>query len=71
VFCTFLGRDAVHAAMAGKTNMLVGHWNNHFVHVPMKSSAGRRKQVSPEGKLWVTVLEATGQSSLTNKGDVK
>lgn len=66
VFCSFLGRDAVHAGMAGKTNMLVGHWNNHFVHVPMKSSAGRRKQVSPQGKLWVSVLEATGQSSLTN-----
>ncbi|GAB6095112.1 ATP-dependent 6-phosphofructokinase [Desulfatiferula olefinivorans] len=66
VFCSFLGRDAVHAGMAGKTNMLIGHWNNHFVHVPMKSSAGRRKQVSPQGKLWVSVLEATGQSSLTN-----
>lgn len=67
VFCSFLGRDAVHAGMAGKTNMLVGHWNNHFVHVPMKASAGRRKQVSPQGKLWVSVLEATGQSSLTNE----
>jgi 6-phosphofructokinase 1 len=64
VFCSFLGRDAVHAGMAGKTNMLVGHWNNHFVHVPMKASAGKRKQVSPCGKLWLTVLEATGQSSL-------
>ncbi len=66
VFCSFLGRDAVHAGMAGKTNMLVGHWNNHFVHVPMKASAGKRKQVSPSGKLWLTVLEATGQSSLKN-----
>ncbi|MBW2540363.1 MAG: 6-phosphofructokinase, partial [Deltaproteobacteria bacterium] len=26
VFCNFLGRDAVHAAMAGKTNVLIGHW---------------------------------------------
>lgn len=67
VFCSFLGRDAVHAGMAGKTNMLVGHWNNHFVHVPMKASAGKRKQVSPQGKLWLTVLEATGQSSLVNR----
>lgn len=66
VFCSFLGRDAVHAGMAGKTNMLVGHWNNHFVHVPMNASAGKRKQVSPHGKLWVSVLEATGQSSLKN-----
>lgn len=66
VFCSFLGRDAVHAGMAGKTRMIVGHWNNHFVHVPMDASSGKRKQVSPSGKLWLTVLEATGQSSLKN-----
>jgi 6-phosphofructokinase 1 len=68
VFCGFLGRDAVHAGMAGKTRMLVGHWNNHFVHVPMALSAGQRKQVNPSGKLWSTVLEATGQGSLKNPG---
>jgi 6-phosphofructokinase 1 len=66
VFCGFLGRDAVHAGMTGKTRMLVGHWNNHFVHVPMAVSARQRKQVSPKGKLWSTVLEATGQGSLKN-----
>jgi 6-phosphofructokinase 1 len=63
VFCGFLGRDAVHAGMAGKTKMLVGHWNNHFVHVPMHLSVGKRKQVSPHSKLWRTVLEATGQGT--------
>lgn len=66
VFCSFLGRDSVHAAMAGKTRMLVGHWNNHFVHIPMSASAGKRKQVNPMGKLWHSVLEATGQGSLKN-----
>lgn len=66
VFCGFLGRDAVHAGMSGKTRMLVGHWNNHFVHVPMALSAGQRKQVNPNGKLWSTVLGATGQGSLKN-----
>ncbi len=67
VFCGFLGRDAVHAGMAGKTKLIVGHWNNHFVHVPIDTSAGRRKQVSPDGKLWHTVLESTGQGSLKNE----
>ncbi len=67
VFCGFLGRDAVHAGMAGKTKMLVAHWNNHFVHVPMALSAGQRKQVNPNGKLWSTVLGATGQGSLRNQ----
>lgn len=66
VFCSFLGRDAVHGAMTGKTKFLVGYWNNHFVHVPMIASAGKRKHVDPNGKLWLSVLEATGQGSLKN-----
>jgi 6-phosphofructokinase 1 len=66
VFCNFLGRNAVHAGMAGKTNVLIGHWNNQFVHVPMKSVAGKRKEIDPKGKLWRSVLEATGQGSLKN-----
>ncbi len=66
VYCGFLGRDAVHAGMTGKTNMIIGHWNNFFVHVPIPMTAGRRKQVNPSGKLWQTVLGATGQGVLTN-----
>ncbi|MFW6334311.1 MAG: ATP-dependent 6-phosphofructokinase [Desulfosalsimonas sp.] len=66
VYCTFLGRDAVHAGMAGKTNMIIGHWNDTFVHVPVPITAGKRKHVDPGGKLWQTVLEATGQGNLIN-----
>jgi 6-phosphofructokinase 1 len=65
-FCSVLGRDAVHAGMAGKTRLLIGHWNNHFVHIPMSASAGSRKQVDTHGKLWRSVLESTGQGSLIN-----
>ncbi|HCY86221.1 MAG TPA: ATP-dependent 6-phosphofructokinase [Desulfobacteraceae bacterium] len=63
VFCGLLGRDAVHAGMAGKTNLLISYWNNHYVHVPMAASAGRRKSLDPEGRLWQSVLETTGQNS--------
>ena len=66
VFCSFLGRDAVHAGMAGKTKLLIGRWNNHFVHIPMAASAGKRKKINPHGKLWLSVLGATGQGSLKN-----
>jgi 6-phosphofructokinase 1 len=66
VFCGFLGRNAVHAGMAGKTKVLIGRWNSHFVHVPMESSVRKRKKVHPDGELWSAVLEATGQGSLTN-----
>lgn len=66
VFCGFLGRDAVHAGMAGKTKLIIGHWNNHFVHLPMAATVGKRKQVRPRGKLWTTVLESTGQPLMKN-----
>lgn len=66
VFCSFLGRDAVHAGMAGKTKLLIGRWNNHFVHLPMSASVGKRKQVDSKGKLWLSVLGATGQGPLKN-----
>jgi 6-phosphofructokinase 1 len=52
--------------MAGKTSMLIGHWNNQFVHVPMAVIAGKRKSVDPKGSLWRSALEATGQGSLKN-----
>ncbi len=63
VFCGLLGRDAVHAGMAGKTKLLVSFWNNHYVHVPMEASAGRQKRLDPNGRLWQSVLEATGQDA--------
>jgi 6-phosphofructokinase 1 len=66
VFCSFLGRDAVHAGMAGKTKVLIGYWNYTFVHIPMEASSVRRKQVDPKGKLWRSVLDATGQGSINN-----
>lgn len=63
VFCGLLGRDAVHAGMAGKTSVIISYWNNHYVHVPMAASAGRRKKLDPRGRLWQSVLETTGQKS--------
>jgi 6-phosphofructokinase 1 len=67
VFCGFLARNAVHAGMAGKTKLLIGRWNSHFVHVPMESSAGQRKKVNPDSELWTAVLAATGQGTLKNQ----
>ena len=61
VFCGFLGREAVHAGMAGKTKLLISFWNDHYVHVPMDASAGKRKRLEPDGRLWQSVLETTGQ----------
>ena len=67
VFCGFLGRNAVHAGMAGKTKLVIGRWNNHLVHIPMEEATSKRKQVHPDGELWAAVLETTGQGSLKTK----
>ncbi len=63
VFCGFLGQNAVHAGMAGKTNMVVGARNDEFVYIPIDLVVGGRKHVELNGKLWSSVLEATGQPS--------
>jgi 6-phosphofructokinase 1 len=64
VYCGFLGQKAVHAAMAGKTNLVIGTWNNHYVHVPIPKAVASRKKVHTDGVLWRSVLEATGQPPL-------
>ena len=61
VYCWNLARNAVHAAMAGNTNMLIGRWHGHFVHVPMPLATRFRKQVNTNGDLWAAVVESTGQ----------
>jgi len=61
IFCADLARMAVHAGMAGKTNMVVGRWNTVFTHVPIHLAISKRKHVDPQGNLWINVLEATGQ----------
>ena len=60
-FCLQLGMHAVHAGMTGRTNMLVGHWNNQFTHVPIRMVVHSRQKVDPAGKLWASVLASTGQ----------
>ena len=61
VFCLRLAQAAVHAAMAGRTAMVVGRWHGRFVHLPISLATGSRNQVDPDGDLWMSVLEATGQ----------
>lgn len=61
VYCLRLAQAAVHAGMAGRTEMVVGHWRGRFVHVPIPLAISSRNQVDPGGDLWLSVLEATGQ----------
>ena len=59
--CDSYARNAVHAAMAGKTDLIIGDWYSAFVHVPIPAAVASRKQINPEGDLWGAVIAATGQ----------
>ncbi|MCE5347957.1 MAG: ATP-dependent 6-phosphofructokinase [Bacteroidales bacterium] len=60
-FCSLLAQNAVHAALAGKTDFVVGFWNNLFTLIPIPMAVAKRKKIDVEGELWWNVLEATGQ----------
>ncbi len=66
IYCGFLGQNAVHAGMAGKTALLVSRYHGHYVHIPIKVAVGRRKELELNSPLWRSVLESTGQPSLKN-----
>jgi len=55
------GRRAVHAAMAGRTDMSIGFANASFFHVPLDLVTSTRKRLDPEDEIWMSVLAATGQ----------
>jgi 6-phosphofructokinase 1 len=61
VFCWNLARNAVHAAMAGNTELVMGRWHGRFVHVPLPLATRFRKQVDLAEDLWMSVIESTGQ----------
>ena len=61
VYCVRLAHNAVHAAISGRTEIVIGRWRGRFVHVPMSLTTRQRNTVDPHGDLWMSVLEATGQ----------
>jgi 6-phosphofructokinase 1 len=61
LLCDAMARYAVHAAMAGKTDVLIGLWHNEFLHVPISAAVASQKRLSPEGGTWLSVLATTGQ----------
>jgi 6-phosphofructokinase 1 len=61
-FCLRLGHAAVHAGMAGKTDIVIGSWRRRLTHVPIPTAVLSRKKVDTNGYLWQTVLSVTGQA---------
>jgi 6-phosphofructokinase 1 len=61
LLCDRLGRHAVHAAMAGRTGLVISFLNGQFVQVPIDVIAAGGKQLDLDGELWRAVLSTTGQ----------
>jgi 6-phosphofructokinase 1 len=61
IFCADLARFAVDAAMAGKTDMMIGFWHGEFTHVPLDAIQNVKKRIKPGQMLWRSILQTTGQ----------
>jgi len=61
IFCAQLGQYAVHAGMAGKTDLVIGQWNNNYTHVPIDLAISKKKFINPNSRFWFSVIDATGQ----------
>lgn len=61
LFCSMVGQYAVHAAMSGRTAVVIGQWNHYFGTIPIRLVVGSQKLVNINGTIWRSVLESTGQ----------
>jgi 6-phosphofructokinase 1 len=61
VYCGFLGQHAVHAAMSGRTGLVLGRRHGAFLHLPLGAVNSRSQEIDLAGPLWQSVLETTGQ----------
>lgn len=61
MLCDLFARNAVHAAMAGKTGVVIGFLHDRFIHVPIELLAAHTKRLDPGSGWWHSVLQTTGQ----------
>lgn len=61
VLTSALALNAVHAGMAGKTEMIVALYHRRLVHLPIRQVIAKRNVVDLSSPLWLAVLAATGQ----------
>jgi 6-phosphofructokinase 1 len=61
VLCDAFARHAAHAAMAGKSGVVIGFLHDRFIHVPIESLTTQQKRLDPDSPAWSAVLSATGQ----------
>jgi 6-phosphofructokinase 1 len=64
IFCATLAQNAVHAAMSGRSDLVISLWHGSFVHVPMATAVSFRKKIDPDGQEWLAVVQGTGQPAV-------
>ncbi len=64
IYCARLGYNAVHGAMAGRTEFLISMMHDYFVHIPISMATSSRNCIDTDGPLWRDVLNSTGQPAL-------
>lgn len=66
VYCGFLGQNAIHAAMAGKTNMVVSKLQDRYINLPLSLVTQKRRKLNIHSNYWRAVIESTGQPMQLN-----
>jgi 6-phosphofructokinase 1 len=61
ILCDLYARNAVHAAMAGKTGLVIGFLHDTFIHIPVDLLTRKSRQADLKGWEWRAALAATGQ----------
>ena len=61
ILCDMFARNAAHAAMAGKTGLVIGYLHDRFIHVPIELLVSRKKSMDPHSFQWKAVQASTGQ----------
>lgn len=61
MLCDRMARNAVHAGMCGKTDVLIGCVHDSLIHVPINICCQEKKRLRPDGELWSSVVLSTGQ----------
>jgi 6-phosphofructokinase 1 len=64
--CYELARAAVHAAMAGRTDCVVGNIGESCALVPIALATIERQKLDTDSQAWRSVLDATGQEFYFN-----
>ncbi len=62
--CYMLARNAVHAAMAGRTDCVVGNMGEDYTLVPIALATIERQRLNLSSDLWRCVMDSTSQERL-------